>query len=458
MRSPVVLRVPRLTVLLLSFFLALVPAWPVLAHTQLDSSEPAAGETVSSAVDTIVLTFSRPIELLDRSVRLVRHPGRVVEITLSDGGTVVTASLEPPLTDGDHEVAWRVLASDSHPREGTFAFAVVDAPAPEPTPPVTDAAPGTSAAKTPPPSTAVQDPEQPDQVELAPTFESLANLLRIVMYAGLMMAAGLTLFKAWPHRGHLEGAPILAGWIGVSATAALVASFGEAASHVATVSGKGFAGFVDASTWRSVMRTGLGDALWLRTLGLAMLAFGGFRRRRRGLPSGPDSLKLVGILVVFLSFQFLGHTASAAPAIVARASDAVHAVAGAVWIGGIVGLALLSHHGIHEGRRIAAARFSAAAVYAVAGVGVAGLALAWLNLPALDALWTTGYGQTLAAKLVFVAILGALGAYNHVAIVPAISDGDDGALARLRHVVTAEVVIVLVVLALTALLVNQSPT
>ncbi len=450
-----------LMVLLAGLVLTLWPAPAAMAHTQLDSSIPSAGATVSGPVDTVVLTFSRRIELLERSVRVVGEPGRVAEITRSDDGTIVTATIDPPLTDGNHEIAWRVLASDSHPREGTFGFTVVDAPAPEPTraADAADAADAAGPAGTEESTATVEtDPERVDPVALSPTFESLTNLFRIVMYAGLMVAAGLTLFKAWPHRGHTEGAPVLAGWVAVSASVALIASAGEAASHVATVSGRGFAGFVDAATWRSVMATGLGTALWLRTLGLALLALGGFRRRRREIPSGPDAIKLAGVVIVLLSFQFLGHTASASPAALVRTSDAVHAFAGAIWIGGIVGLALLSHHGVHEGRRVAAARFSTAAVYAVVAVGLAGLALGWANLPTFDALWTTGYGQTLMAKLVLVAMLGALGAYNHVRVVPAISDGDDVALLRLRHTVTAEVAIVLMVLALTALLVNQSPT
>lgn len=457
MPAHAVQRISQLAVLFATVFLALLPVQAAWAHTQLDSSQPAQDETVSGEIDSVVLTFSRPIELLDRSVRVVGSPGRVIDIARSDDGTVVTATIDPPLTNGDHEVAWRILASDSHPREGTVTFTVVDAPAPAESP-GSDSSQAPSNPDTPSPTTSADDPEQPDPVELTPTFESLANLFRIVFYAGLMVAAGLTLFKAWPHRGHLEGAPVLAGWIAVSAIAALIASVGEAASHVAAVSGEGFAGFIDAATWRSVMRTGLGDALWLRTLGLSLLAFGGLRRRRRGLASGPDTLKLIGIALVFLSFQFLGHTASASPALVARVADAVHALAGAVWTGGIVGLALLSHHGVHEGRRVAAAKFSTAAGYSVVGVGLAGLALAWVNLPAVNDLWTTGYGQTLMAKLVFVGMLAVIGGYNHLFVVPGVSDGDDDALTRLRHTVTAEAVVIVIVLALTALLVNQSPT
>lgn len=432
-------------------------AW---AHTQLDDSEPAAGTTVPGPTGTVELEFSRPIELLERSVRVVGHPGRVTGIALSDDGTVVTATLDPPLPDGSYEVAWRVLASDSHPRQGDIRFTVTGAPAPTPSSAERPAS-GTDAGGTATAGTVAGvdvDPERPDTVELSSTFETLANLFRIAMYLGMMVAAGLALFKAWPHRGQHEGAPQLAAWTSVAAGVALVASAGEVAAHVATVSGSGMAGFVDLATWRAVLQTGLGTAFWIRTAGLGLLVVGGERRRRRSLASAPDALKLVGVVLVLSSFQFVGHTASATPAWAVRSSDAIHAIAAAVWVGGIVGLALLSHHGAHEGRRVAVARFSTAAAYAVVGVGVAGLALAAVNLPNLASLWVTGYGQILLAKLALVAALGAIGAYNHLRVVPAVSDGDDAALARLRHTVGAEAALVVLVLALTALLVNQSPT
>lgn len=456
------MRSPLARVALIVLIIAAGAVWsvsPARAHTQLDASEPAAGATAEGPTDRVELTFSRPIELLQRSVRVVGHPGRVADITLSGDGTVVTATLDPPLTDGSYDIAWRVLASDSHPREGDFTFSVSGAPdsstgddGAEPASPGAAGEPGGAAGTTDP------DPERPDRVDLSATFETLANLFRIAMYLGLMIAAGLALFKAWPHRGQREGAPQLAGWTSVAAGVALVASAGEVATHVATVSGSGFAGFVDPGTWRAVLRTGLGTAFWVRSAGLVLLVVGGERRRRRALASAPDALKLVGALLVLGSFQFVGHTASATPVWAVRTSDAVHAIAAAVWVGGIVGLALLSHHGVHEGRRIAAVRFSTAATYAVVAVGLAGLALAAVNLPTLDALWDTGYGQILVAKLALVGLLGAVGGYNHLRVVPAVTDGDDDALARLRHTVAAEAAMIVLVLALTALLVNQSPT
>ena len=128
MPAHAVQRISQLAVLFATVFLALLPVQAAWAHTQLDSSQPAQDETVSGEIDSVVLTFSRPIELLDRSVRVVGSPGRVIDIARSDDGTVVTATIDPPLTNGDHEVAWRILASDSHPREGTVTFTVVDRP------------------------------------------------------------------------------------------------------------------------------------------------------------------------------------------------------------------------------------------------------------------------------------------------------------------------------------------
>ena len=63
--------------------------------------------------------------------------------------------------------------------------------------------------------------------------------------------------------------------------------------------------------------------------------------------------------------------------------------------------------------------------------------------------------RLLSAKLVVVAVLGGFGAYDRVRVVPLVDRSPD---ASLRRTVTAEAALVVVVVALTALLVNTSPT
>ena len=81
-------------------------------------------------------------------------------------------------------------------------------------------------------------------------------------------------------------------------------------------------------------------------------------------------------------------------------------------------------------------RFSTVATAAVVLVGVTGGVLSWLEVGSLDALTSTGYGQLLIAKVLLVAWIAALGAYNHFRLVPALAsrevDGRAGAPAGAR--------------------------
>ncbi len=443
-------------VLAAATLLLLLPPAAALAHTGLASSTPAEGDVVEEELFHLTLVYTKAIELLDGGFVLRSDGRRVepVEALRSADGVTVALSLAEPLSPGRWTLSWRVLASDSHPREGTVAFDVVSAEA--------EAAAGTD----PPPAGGRTQPPAADAPTEAPagpseatrrSLEVLSTIARILMYLGLMSAAGLAFFKAGPHRGEDAHADLLARTAALAAVVALAASTIEVAVHVAAVSGRGLAGMLHAPTWRAVFRTGLGTAFWLRTLGLGLLALGGYRRARLALPSAPDPAKLLGALLVIASFQFVGHTASAVPPPIVRTADAIHAVAAAVWVGGLVGLGLLGLRRDTESKPRAAARFSTAATYSVVGVAIAGSALAWVNLPELAALWTTGYGQVLLVKLALVTILGTLGAWNHFHVVPRVVAGEEGALGDLRHKVRTEILLMLAILALTAVLVNLSP-
>ncbi|MBW3606650.1 MAG: copper resistance protein CopC [Actinobacteria bacterium] len=53
----------------------LAVAVPARAHTELSSSDPANGETVDGPLDTLTLTFSRPIELAGKGVQILDASG-----------------------------------------------------------------------------------------------------------------------------------------------------------------------------------------------------------------------------------------------------------------------------------------------------------------------------------------------------------------------------------------------
>jgi copper transport protein len=84
--------------------------------------------------------------------------------------------------------------------------------------------------------------------------------------------------------------------------------------------------------------------------------------------------------------------------------------------------------------------------------------LGWNEVRSLDALTGTGYGQLLLVKAGVVALIAALGAYNHLRLVPAFAQGKTkAALALLRRTVRLEALALVAVLGLTAVLVVVTP-
>jgi putative copper export protein len=97
-------------------------------------------------------------------------------------------------------------------------------------------------------------------------------------------------------------------------------------------------------------------------------------------------------------------------------------------------------------------RFAVVALGGAALLGVTGLITSWTHLKHLEMLWTTPYGQALFRKLVVVAAVVALGAWNWRRVGPSL--GRAGGAVRIRRSAIAELAIAAVVLLLTAILVS----
>lgn len=108
--------------------LVLVPAPAALAHDELISSTPSAGEQFETAPENITLTYSADVMDVGAAVMVVDADGRdwVVGDPVVDY-VDVTAALEADMPAGGYEVRWRVVSSDGHPISGVIAFTVGDA-------------------------------------------------------------------------------------------------------------------------------------------------------------------------------------------------------------------------------------------------------------------------------------------------------------------------------------------
>jgi copper resistance protein C len=109
-----------------------VPA-PAFAHSQLVSTKPAGGATLTESASSVSLTFNEPVKQRFSTI-VVNGPGAV---SYSRGNVRVidnTAYQDVyALRSGSYTVAWRVVSADGHPVSGEFAFTVSLPPQLEPT-------------------------------------------------------------------------------------------------------------------------------------------------------------------------------------------------------------------------------------------------------------------------------------------------------------------------------------
>lgn len=105
-------------------------AGPASAHDVAESSSPTDGATVATAPAKVSITFNNTPLGLGSEVKVTDAAGTdwtdgKVEIV----DNVATQKLREGAPAGKYTVVWRVVSSDSHPIEGTFAFTATAAAA-----------------------------------------------------------------------------------------------------------------------------------------------------------------------------------------------------------------------------------------------------------------------------------------------------------------------------------------
>jgi putative copper export protein len=194
------------------------------------------------------------------------------------------------------------------------------------------------------------------------------------------------------------------------------------------------------------LQTGANTVLLIVALVGFVLASSG---RRAGWP-----LALIGMVGASLTDILVGRWSHLA--------NAVHRLAGGLWLGTlfvlvIAGLGVVLRDERARDRRGAIAagmvnRFSPLALACGMTIVLTGLITAWLHLNPLSSLWTTPYGYALLVKLVLVAAVFALGAWNWKRQRPML--GSEDAAHAIRRSSKAELTAAALVLAASAVLVS----
>lgn len=412
-------------------------AAPASAHAILRSTTPADSENLDAPPTSVRLEFNEPVSTSAGGIRVFNDQGERVDAgdaeTPTDSLESVEVGLQADLSDGTYVVSWRALSADAHPVHGAFVFNVGEASADDAV--VSEILKGSS-------DTGLQ---------------TAATMLRLLQYAAGLLAAGGVAFLAWVHdRNDTERAALVRTVVraGVAVAVVTVVSIAVQAS---LVTGLGLAGAFNAASLGDVMGSTFGVSSIALIVGAVVLVVAA---RRLWDPTAV-TIAVAGGGIVLASFAITGHTATSTPRWLVVGADIAHILAAATWFGGLALLVvtLRSRRAADDpvGGGEIVSRFSTMATRSIVVVALAGFALSWVEVRAARAVFSTGYGVTLAIKVALVAAVLLIGAYNKRRLVPAIQRAEERAWTRLRTLATAEVAGLLLVVAVTSVLVNLIP-
>ena len=419
---------------ILVMWLVLAPA--AVAHATVVSSSPADGSRLQQAPAQVVITFDEPVGLGGIGyLRVTDQTGTAVDTGAAfhprGVASKVAARLRPDLGDGSYVASFRVISADSHPVAGSIAFVVGHGALVHG---------GAAAGGTTDSLTSASD-----------------DVARWVGYGGLALLGGSwLLFTIYPRGRDVSRARglIWTGWVLLAgATVVQVLLQGP------YTAGTGLAGLSHLSLLGDTLHTNFGTTLCLRLLFLSALALLFERTLRDGAsPTRSDALAAVLGVGLVATFAGIGHASTTPPTWLSIVFDGLHLAAMAVWLGGLVILlaAVLPRLDAFDAQPVLA-RFSSVAFVSVAVLAVTGTYAAWRGVGTVHAVWTTTYGLLVVAKIVlFVGIVAVANLSRlNVRRRSAASAEDHVHGELLRRSVLVEAAVAVVVLAVTAVLVNE---
>jgi copper transport protein len=444
--------VKRLVVFLLTVAAVLVlGASPAFAHASLVGTEPASGTEFPAGrpPKAITITLNESVSIPANAIQVLDRDGETVKIgtpQFGDDGRHVTAAL-PELPKGTYVVSWRVVSDDSHPVQGAFTFGVGEAAG------VVTGAVGTHSSRS-----------------LGVAF----GVVRFLAYLSSLVLLGGIAFVLWSWRGAARRRDVRILLWAASALVILTALAGIA-FQAAYANGKGFGGLFDGTAIGDVLATRFGAALRDRAL-LALVIVPLLLTLAREIPRWArvlvDVVVVVAGVAIAATFAYAGHGATGRLTYVALPADMVHILAAAVWLGGVVVLAVaLRDPGQPQGAARATDRFAVIALPAITVVIISGMVQGWRQIQTWPALWQTSYARMLIIKTLLVGGIVVVASAsrdilrrhvtpairNVVGVSAAWAEAPPDDVRRLRDAVWVEVTIAVVVLGITAGLVNTEP-
>lgn len=372
----------------------LILAMPVaaFAHAYLVRTSPVASGVLASPPTDVQLTYDEAVEPRFAVISVTDAQGHQratgpVHRSPTNPDTLVVP-VAPNLPEGWYLIYWRAISVDGHPVQGAFTFAVGPNPGPAPQFPI----------------------------PLLSATATTAPLLigRWVALMSVLAAVGLFVMRmliARPLGRLVPGARLRPLSVAFAASAALGLVAIPVYLNIATANDSLRSAFDVAALVPLFRVTQFGRAfvdlevcfaLFCVAAALAMW----LDRPERDRRSVAEIAAVLGALIaagaVLVVPGAAGHAAQTSPRGVTLGLDWLHMASAAVWLGGLVGLLVLVA-GTDRARRVGALavvvpRFSKVALGAVALLAATGAGEAVVHMPAVNALWETGYGVAILVK------------------------------------------------------------
>ena len=427
------------------------------AHAYLIKTVPAASGILNAPPPNVQLTYDEAVEPRFAIISVTNAAGQqettaAVERSPANPDTLVVP-LRPHLPEGWYLIYWRAISVDGHPVQGAFTYAVGPNPGPAPQFKIPNIAAGATSPQ--------------------------LLITRWVMFLSVMIAIGLFAFRIAIARPLVRRVPaarlravsiafVIASVIGLIAIPVYL-DFAIANDSLRSVFDLGALvplyrvtafgrAYVDMILCFGLFCVTAWTALWLDRPGAETRSIAEIVATSGGVLAAAAVLMIPGAA---------GHAAQTSPRGYSLLFDWLHLTSGSLWLGGLVGLLVLWFT-IGSNLRVPALstvvpRFSNVAFVSVLVLLGTGTGATIFHMPAINALWETGYGVAILVKIGILAAALCLAAGNLLRVKPRLASARNrpelagGAARLLRVLIGGDAVLVAGAVFVAAVLSSLAP-
>jgi copper resistance protein D len=236
---------------------------------------------------------------------------------------------------------------------------------------------------------------------------------------------------------------------------------------VAVNVGEGWADALSVDTLAAILLDTEFGRIWIWRLALLLVLIGALLFPRRSPWNRPENALVTGFAgVLVISLAAIGHEAryTAIAEAVHLGAKAVHLLAAAVWIGGLVPLSYVLGRAAHDRQaawievaRHALPRFSFAGYFTVSLILLSGCVIGFFHVESPAALFGTAYGRVLIAKICLFFLITGIALFNRLRLTPPILAGAQSPVAALWKSVVFEQILGASILLVASVLASLPP-